>query len=207
MNSNSITISAKQLTLKQISKYMANPGKVTLNKDTKIVIENSRKVIDSILKNEKIVYGVNTGFGKFSEKLIKPKDVTELQKRLIMSHAAGVGRPMSREIAKLMMLLKIRSLANGNSGCRLELVQMLVDMLNRNVIPVIPRKGSIGASGDLAPLAHMALVMMGEGSAFIIKSTLKSGMHEWQRVDGKTALEKAGLKYKNDLVESDISVL
>lgn len=194
MNTNSITISAKQLTLKQISKYLANPGKITLNKDTKIIIENSRKVIDSIIKNEKVVYGVNTGFGKFSEKLIKPKDITELQKRLVMSHAAGVGRPMSREIARLMMLLKIKSLANGHSGCRLEVVQMLVDMINRNVIPVIPRKGSVGASGDLAPLAHMALVMMGEGSAFIIKNTLKSGMHEWQRVDGSTALEQVGLK-------------
>ena len=190
MNSNSITISAKQLTIKQISKYLANPGKVTLNKDTKIIIEDSRKVIDSIIKNEKVVYGVNTGFGKFSEKIIKPKDLIDLQKRLLMSHAAGVGRPMSRGIARLMMLLKIKSLANGHSGVRLEVVQMLVDMLNRNVIPIIPRKGSVGASGDLAPLAHMALVMMGEGSAFIIKSTLKSGMHEWQRVDGKTALEK-----------------
>ena len=195
MNStNSITISAKQLTIKQITKYLSNPGKITLNKDTKIIIEDSRKVIESILKNEKIVYGVNTGFGKFSEKLIKPSDVIELQKRLIMSHASGVGRPISREIARLMMLLKIKSLANGHSGCRLEVVQMLVDMVNRNVIPVIPRKGSVGASGDLAPLAHMALVMMGEGSAFIIKSTLKSGMHEWRRVDGKTALESAGLK-------------
>jgi len=194
MNTNSITISAKQLTIKQIIKYLSNPGKVTLNKDTKIIIEDSRKVIDSIIKNEKVVYGVNTGFGKFSEKIIKSKDIIELQKRLIMSHAAGVGRPMAREIARLMMLLKIKSLANGNSGVRLEVVQMLVDMINRNVIPVIPRKGSVGASGDLAPLAHMALVMMGEGAAFIIKGTLKSGMHEWQRVDGKTALEKAGLK-------------
>lgn len=193
-SSNSITISSKQLTIKQISKYLDSPGKVTLNKDTKIVIEDSRKVIDNILKNEDVVYGVNTGFGKFSEKLIKSKDVALLQKKLIMSHAAGVGRPMSREIARLMMLLKIKSLSNGYSGCRLEVVQMLVDMLNRNVIPVIPRKGSVGASGDLAPLAHMALVMMGEGSAFIIKSTLKSGMHEWRRVDGKTALESAGLK-------------
>ena len=78
MNSNSITISAKQLTLKQISKYMANPGKITLNKDTKITIEDSRKVIDSIIKNEKVVYGVNTGFGKFSEKIIKPSDVIEV---------------------------------------------------------------------------------------------------------------------------------
>jgi histidine ammonia-lyase len=194
MNSNSLTISAKQLTIKQITKYLENPGKITLNKDTKIIIENSRKVIDGILKEEKVVYGVNTGFGKLSEKLIKPKDLTELQKRLVMSHAAGVGRPMARDIARLMMLLKIKSLANGHSGCRLEVVQMLVDMINRNVIPVIPRKGSVGASGDLAPLAHMALVLMGEGSALIIKSTLKSGMHEWQRVDGKTALEKAGLK-------------
>jgi histidine ammonia-lyase len=193
-SSNSLTISAKQLTLKQIAKYLQDPGRLTLNKDTKIIIEDSRKVIDSILKNEKVVYGVNTGFGKFSEKLIKPKDVEELQKRLIMSHAAGVGRPMSKGIARLMMLLKIKSLANGYSGCRLEVVQMLVEMLNRNVIPVIPRKGSVGASGDLAPLAHMALVMMGEGSAYIIKGTLKSGMNEWLRVDGKTALEKAGLK-------------
>lgn len=194
MTGANLTISDKQLNIKQITKYISNPGKLSLNKDTKINIENARKVIDSIIKNEKVVYGVNTGFGKFSEKVIKPKDVAELQRRLIMSHAAGVGRPMSREMVRLMMLLKIKSLANGHSGCRLEVVQMLVEMLNRNILPVIPRKGSVGASGDLAPLAHMALVMMGEGSAYIIKSTLKSGLNEWHRVDGKTALEKTGLK-------------
>ncbi len=189
-----LTISNKPLSMKQISKYLDNPDKITLDKDAKIKIENSRKVIDEILKSNRTVYGINTGFGKFSETNIGKKDLAELQKRLILSHAAGVGGPIPREIVQLMMLLKIKSLSHGHSGCRLTVIQFLVEMLNNNIIPVIPRKGSVGASGDLAPLAHMALVMMGMGSAFTVKSKTESGSNIWQRVDGKTALASAGLE-------------
>lgn len=188
-----LTISNKPLTLKQISKYLDHPEKITLDKDAKIKIEDSRKVIDEILKSNRAVYGINTGFGKFSETRVGKKDLADLQKRLILSHAAGVGGPIPREVVQLMMLLKIKSLSHGNSGCSLKVVQFLVEMLNNNIIPVIPRKGSVGASGDLAPLAHMALVMMGMGSAFTVKSKTESGSYVWQRVDGKTALESAGL--------------
>jgi len=189
-----ITISSRQLTINTITNYLANPGKITLDKDSKIKIEDARKTIEKILESDEVVYGVNTGFGKFSETRISNKNVVELQKRLVLSHAAGVGGPMPKELVRLTMLLKINSLALGHSGCRLEIVQLLVEMLNRDVLPVIPRKGSVGASGDLAPLAHMALVMMGEGSAYTVKSRAENGQTEWQRVDGRTALESAGLK-------------
>lgn len=190
----SLTISNKAFSLTQISKYLDDPVKILLDKDAKIKIEDSRKVIEKILKSNRVVYGVNTGFGKFSETRISKRDLAELQKRLILSHAAGVGGPIPREIVRLIILLKIKSLAQGHSGCRLELIQLLVEMLNNDILPVIPRKGSVGASGDLAPLAHLALVMMGEGSAFIVKNRTKIGSIEWQRVDGKTALASAGLK-------------
>ncbi len=190
----SLTITNKSFSLTQISKFLENHEKVLLDKDSKIKIEDSRKVIEKILKLNLRVYGVNTGFGKFAETRIEKKDLAELQKRLVLSHAAGVGGPMPREVVKLIILLKIKSFAHGYSGCRLELVQLLVEMLNNDILPVIPRKGSVGASGDLAPLAHMALVMMGEGSAFTIKSKSDSGLIEWQRVDGKTALAAAGLE-------------
>jgi histidine ammonia-lyase len=130
------------------------------------------------------VYGINTGFGKLASIRIDAGDVATLQRNLILSHCCGVGEPLSDNIVRLIMALKLISLGRGASGVRLELVRLIEAMLERGVIPVIPEKGSVGASGDLAPLAHMAAVMMGEGEAFLAG----------ERMTGRAALEKAGLQ-------------
>jgi histidine ammonia-lyase len=122
--------------------------------------------VQRILRRGEPVYGINTGFGKLATVRIAEADLEILQRNLVLSHAAGVGEPMPVPVARLMMTLKFCSLAQGASGVRVETVQLLVAMLERNVIPVIPAQGSVGASGDLAPLAHMAAVMIGVGEVF-----------------------------------------
>jgi len=127
---------------------------------------------------------VNTGFGKLASIKIPAADVTTLQRNLILSHCCGIGAPLPENIVRLIMTLKLISLGRGASGVRLALVRLIEAMLEKGVIPLIPEKGSVGASGDLAPLAHMAAVMMGEGEAF----------YQGERMSGKSALEKAGLE-------------
>src|SRR5690606_7963571 len=112
------------------------------------------------------VYGINTGFGKLASIKIAPEDVSTLQRNLILSHCCGVGKPLSENIVRLIMALKLISLGRGASGVRLEIVRLIEAMLEKGVVPVIPEQGSVGASGDLAPLAHMAAAMIGEGEAF-----------------------------------------
>ncbi|MDR9772786.1 histidine ammonia-lyase [Rhizobium hidalgonense] len=130
------------------------------------------------------VYGINTGFGKLASIKIDSADVATLQRNLILSHCCGVGAPLPDNIVRLIMALKLVSLGRGASGVRLELVRLIEGMLDKGVIPLIPEKGSVGASGDLAPLAHMAAVMMGEAEAFFAG----------ERLSGAEALERAGLK-------------
>ncbi|MGO4436259.1 histidine ammonia-lyase [Rhizobium sp. RAF56] len=129
------------------------------------------------------VYGINTGFGKLASIKIDAADVATLQRNLILSHCCGVGQPLPENIVRLIMALKLVSLGRGASGVRIELVRLIEDMLEKGVIPLIPEKGSVGASGDLAPLAHMAAVMMGHGEAF----------YAGKRMDGAAALREAGL--------------
>ncbi|WP_349956616.1 histidine ammonia-lyase [Rhizobium sp. ZPR3] len=130
------------------------------------------------------VYGINTGFGKLASIKIDSADVATLQRNLILSHCCGVGQPLPENVVRLIMSLKLVSLGRGASGVRLELVRLIEGMLEKGVIPLIPEKGSVGASGDLAPLAHMTAVMMGHGEAF----------YAGERLSGAAALEKAGLK-------------
>src|SRR6266478_2613112 len=125
----------------------------------------SRKIIEEIVAREEIVYGVNTGFGKLSDIRIAQGELRELQLNLVRSHACGIGNPLSIPEVRAMMLLRANVLALGFSGIRLEIIEMLGEMLNRRVHPCIPGKGSVGASGDLAPLAHLALCLIGEGEA------------------------------------------
>jgi histidine ammonia-lyase len=193
MSDITMRISKDPLSLTVLIQYLAKTPRLELDDQTKRSIRTSHQIINNILNSNQPVYGVNTGFGKFAEVRIKTQAVAELQKRLILSHSAGVGPPIPREIVRLIMLLKIKALSLAHSGCRIEIIQMLIDMLNRNIIPVIPSKGSVGASGDLAPLAHLALVMIGEGDAFI-QNDNKKGKCEWQRVDGKVALKRHGLE-------------
>ena len=145
----------------------------------------SRSIVEKIEQEGRPVYGVSTGFGALANTFIEPDRRMELQHALIRSHAAGVGEPMPREVVRAMMLLRVRSLAFGRSGVRPLVAQALVDLLNHDLTPWVPRHGSLGASGDLAPLAHCALVLLGEG--WVLGP---SG----ERIDGGEALRQAGLQ-------------
>src|SRR5712692_1101997 len=129
-------------------------------------VSASRKVIEDIVARDAVVYGVNTGFGKLADVRIAREEIGALQLNLVRSHACGIGSPLSEPEARAMMLLRANVLALGFSGVRVELIELLCEMLNRGVHPVIPEKGSVGASGDLAPLAHLALSLIGEGESF-----------------------------------------
>lgn len=175
------------------------PGSVPLSTIEKIYRENLAVRIDpsfhkgiekvaariaEIAAGDAPVYGINTGFGKLASIRIAPEDVATLQRNLILSHCCGVGEPLSEDIVRLIMALKLISLGRGASGVRLELITLIEAMLEKGVIPMIPAKGSVGASGDLAPLAHMAAAIIGEGEAF----------YQGERLPSAEALKKAGLK-------------
>jgi histidine ammonia-lyase len=165
--------------------WVANYGReVEIADQARRRIAAGRAAIEQILAEGRIVYGVNTGFGKLSDVHIPPEKLGALQVNLVRSHAGGVGQPLSVPESRGMLLLRANVLAKGFSGVRVELVELLVAMLNANVTPVIPEKGSVGASGDLAPLAHLALVTIGEGEAWFAG----------ERVAGGEALRRAGLE-------------
>ena len=147
-------------------------------------VAQSRALIEEILAAGQTVYGVNTGFGKLSDVRIPPEKLAELQFNLVRSHAGGVGSPLSEGESRAILLLRANVLAKGFSGVRPALLELLVSLLNAGVHPVIPEKGSVGASGDLAPLAHLALVVIGEGEAF----------YRGERIPGGEALRRAGLQ-------------
>jgi len=147
-------------------------------------VAESRGLIENILAAGETVYGVNTGFGKLADVRIPGDKLAELQINLVRSHAGGVGEPLAEAESRAMLLLRANVLAKGFSGVRTELLELLVSLLNAGVHPVIPEKGSVGASGDLAPLAHLALVVVGEGEAF----------YRGERIAGGEALRRAGLK-------------
>ena len=143
----------------------------------------SRAFVDELVAAGEVVYGVTTGFGKFATTTIAPQDVVALQRNLLRSHAVGVGEPLAPELVRAMLLLRAHSLALGASGVRPELIASLLDLLRTGIVPEVPAKGSVGASGDLAPLAHMALPLIGEGYATL----------EGDRLTGAEALARAGL--------------
>jgi histidine ammonia-lyase len=144
----------------------------------------SRKVIDDIVARNAVAYGVTTGFGKLSDVRIPQDELRDLQLNLVRSHACGIGRPLSEPEVRAMMLLRANVLTLGFSGIRLEIIEMLCEMLNRHLHPVVPEKGSVGASGDLAPLAHLALSLIGEGETF----------SQNERLEGREALKRAKLE-------------
>ena len=176
-------IDGNHLTIEDVVRTAREQIQVAMTDDAAQHVHESRKVVDGFVEEERVVYGITTGFGKFSDVLISKEEAVQLQRNLIISHACGVGEPLPEEIVRGVMLLRANALSKGYSGVRLETIQVLLDMLNKKVHPVIPEKGSLGASGDLAPLAHMVLVMMGEGEAF----------YEGRRIPGGEAMEKAGI--------------
>jgi len=158
-----LLISKDSLTWRDLAPLLDGPARVSLAPEAKKAIRDSHKVLNQILKSGQQVYGVNTGFGQLSTVSISPDDLKQLQLNLIRSHACGVGKPLDSGVTRITMVLKLLTWAKGYSGIRPQLAQLLVGMLNHDILPEIPRKGSVGASGDLAPLAHMARAMIGEG--------------------------------------------
>jgi histidine ammonia-lyase len=172
-----------EVTLAELSKVFRGELPVVLDPSRRPIVEAAAARIDKAANGEKPVYGVNTGFGKLASMKIAHQDTAMLQRNLILSHCCGVGQPISRAHSRLIMVLKLLSLGRGASGVRWSLIELLQDMLARGVTPVIPAQGSVGASGDLAPLAHMTAVVIGEGEA----------EYQGEIIPGGLALKKAGL--------------
>jgi len=173
----------QRLSLAEVSAVARGAEHVSLAEAARARIEASRRVIEQIIAENRTVYGVNTGFGKLSDVRIDPSQIRALQLNLVRSHSCGLGDPLSIEEARAMLLLRANVLALGYSGCRPIVVETLIEMLNHGVTPVIPEKGSVGASGDLAPLAHLALTAIGEGEAYV----------EQKRMPSADALARAGI--------------
>ncbi len=167
-------LSGQQLTLQQIVDVASGRERVTLGAEARARVEEARRVVEQIVAQKRTVYGVNTGFGKLSDVHIDPADLRQLQLNLVRSHSCGLGEPLSELEARAMLLLRANVLATGFSGARPLVIETLIAMLERGVTPVIPEKGSVGASGDLAPLAHLALTAIGEGEAFFNGERLPS---------------------------------
>ena len=175
-----LMVSGSNLTLEAIHQVARCGQKVGLAPSSFDGIAASRRVIEEALARGVAVYGVNTGFGKLADISIALDQVCNLQVNLVRSHACGLGKPLSEPETRAMLLLRANVLAKGLSGVRRETVEMLIELLNAGVRPVVPEKGSVGASGDLAPLAHLALVLIGEGEAFY-RGKLMSGAEALQR--------------------------
>ncbi len=180
---NKIIIDGRDLTIEDVVNVSRNGYKVELSDDVINKVKLSRKLVDKFVDEQKVVYGITTGFGKFSDVVISKEETHTLQRNLIISHACGVGEPLEEDIVRAIMLLRINNLSQGYSGIRVETLNTLVGMLNNDVHPIIPEKGSLGASGDLAPLAHMVLTMIGEGEA----------IHNGKRMTSKEAMNLAGV--------------
>ena len=178
-----VTLTPGSLTFELLRDVWTEPRTLALDRDARPRIEAAAKLVAHIVAEGRVVYGVNTGFGLLARTRIDAARVADLQRSLVLSHSAGTGPPLDDRIVRLTMLLKIGSLARGYSGVRYDVVDALVGLFNAGVVPVIPSQGSVGASGDLAPLAHLAGVLIGEGEARINGVTLPAS----------AALERAGV--------------
>ncbi|MCC8464443.1 histidine ammonia-lyase [Photorhabdus bodei] len=179
-----LTIYPGKLTLDELRQVYLQPIKITLDSQIFPAIEHSVECVNAILAENRIAYGINTGFGLLASTRIEEDNLEKLQRSLVVSHAAGVGEALDDNMTRLIMVLKINSLSRGYSGIRLAVIQALIALVNAEIYPHIPCKGSVGASGDLAPLAHMSLLLLGEGQAHY--------QGEW--LPAKEALAKANLQ-------------
>jgi len=170
-------------TLNDLVDIARNGAGVTITSDSEERILRARTLIERWVEEEKTIYGVTTGFGALNNVIIPKEDTRKLQRNIILSHSTGVGNFLDEEIVRAVMALRIKDFARGNSGIRLESVFCLRDVLNKGICPLVPEKGSVGASGDLAPLAHLSLVLLGLGEA----------MYEGRTVSGSEALERCGI--------------
>ncbi len=172
-----------QITLNQLRQVARNKVHVTLAASAIPAINKSQALVNQMIAEDHTVYGINTGFGLLANTRIEVEDLEELQRSIVLSHAAGIGKFMEDSTVRLMMVLKVNSLSRGFSGIRLSVIEALMTLINTQVFPCIPEKGSVGASGDLAPLAHMSAVLLGEGQA----------RYRSEIISGQAALKIAGL--------------
>ncbi|MGY0218322.1 histidine ammonia-lyase [Endozoicomonadaceae bacterium StTr2] len=179
-----ITLSPGKLSLEILREIFAGHIPVSLSRSCLPEIQASEKTINNAVSSGKVVYGINTGFGLLANTRIPVDQLEQLQRSIVLSHAAGVGAFMDDAVVRLIMVLKINALSRGYSGIRLEVIQALIALVNAEVYPCIPEQGSVGASGDLAPLAHMSCVLLGEGQA----------RYQGEIVSGQEALKIAGLE-------------
>ena len=179
-----IELRGEGLTLHELDECGCGSRPVALAPEAVEAMERAYATVLEVIERGAPVYGVNTGFGKFSEVQISREELATLQVNLVRSHACGVGEPLSDDVVRMILVAKANSLAKGYSGCRPVVAQRLVDLYNVNLLPVVPAHGSVGASGDLAPLAHIALVLIGEGEA----------VYEGERLPGAEALKRAGIE-------------
>ncbi len=179
-----VILNGNSLTLDDFINIVRHDYKVEICSDAAKKVNNTREYVEKLVDEEKVVYGLTTGFGKFSDVFISKEDASKLQTNLIISHSCGVGNMLADEYAKGIMVLRVNALVKGYSGIRLSTIEKLVEMINKNVIPQIPEQGSLGASGDLAPLSHVALVILGYGSA----------VYNGEVLSGSEAMKKAGIE-------------
>ena len=177
-------IDGDQLALEDLREVVFERRPVLLTPDAREKVLASREVIEQLVRENRVAYAVTTGVGKLSDVRIAPEQICELQLNLLRSHAVGIGTPLSEPVTRAMMLLRANSLAKGFSGVRPLVIDTLCEMLSRGVHPIIPSQGSVGASGDLAPLAHLALVLVGEGEA----------LFQGRKVAGREAMAAAQVK-------------
>ncbi|MCD6124965.1 aromatic amino acid lyase [bacterium] len=178
-----IILDGSNLTVEKLVRIARYGEKVELSPEAIDRIKVCREMVERKIAAREIMYGINTGIGEFSEIILTDEQIEQFQKWLIFNHAAGIGEPMPIEYVRGAMASRVNVLAHGMSGCRLEIVQTFVEMLNKGVTPVVCRKGSVGACGDLAPMSQIALLLMGEGEAF----------YKGERLPGRVAMERAGI--------------
>ena len=192
-----IKIDSKSLTIENLVKIARFNEQIELTEEAIERIKKCRALLNKKIQNREIMYGVNTGIGEFSEIALDDEKLEEFQKYLIYNHSAGIGEPIKKEYVRGAIATRINVHAHGNSGCRPEITQTLVEMLNKDVIPVVSSKGSVGACGDLAPMSEIALLMMGEGEAY----------YKGQRLPAKVAFQNAGIKIPGLKARDGLSII
>ena len=193
----SIVINGADLTIEKLVRIARHNEKVELSNEALKKIKVCRTMLEKKITSREIMYGINTGIGEFSEVVLNDEQVKDFQRYLIYNHSAGIGEPMPIEYVRGAMAGRINVHSHGNSGCRPEITLALIEMLNKNVIPVVCEKGSVGACGDLAPMSQIALLMMGEGEAF----------YNGERLPGKSAMDKAGIKIPGLMARDGLAII
>ncbi|MBN6205944.1 histidine ammonia-lyase [Ralstonia pickettii] len=179
-----VILTGNSLSMEEVKRVVFDREKVQLAKEAATKVSENRGLVEQLIKEKQTMYGINTGFGKFSNIIIQEDDLEELQLNLLHSHACGVGEAFSETISRTMLLLRANALAQGYSGVRPELIQQFISFLNAEIHPVVPEQGSLGASGDLAPLSHLALALLGEGEV----------IYKGERCETMEALKKVNIK-------------